>query len=203
VTQVSIRLADPDTDAEAVAAIYASAIGTPASFEERAPDAAAMAARMAGILERTPWLVAAGQDGTVLGYAYAGAHHERAGYRWSVNISAYVAPDHRGAGVGRRLYDALIPLLRRQRFVNVYAGIALPNPASVGLHEALGFTRIGVYERAGYKLGRWHDVGWWQLALQPHSESPGDPLALSAVMTSPDWERLMTRGEELIRERIA
>jgi L-amino acid N-acyltransferase YncA len=178
IVDVTIRLADPHTDAEAAVAIYASAIGTPASFEEDAPDQAEMARRMRVILERTPWLVAAGEGGEVLGYAYAGPHHARAGYRWSLNISAYVANQHRGRGIGRRLYDALIPLLRRQRFVNVYAGIALPNPASVALHEAIGMERIGIYRGVGFKLDAWHDVAWYGMRLSDAASPPAEPIPL-------------------------
>ena len=110
-----------------------------------------------------------------MGYAYAGRHGERAGYRWSVDISAYVHPDRRGQGVGRHLYDTLLPIIRRQGFVNVYAGISLPNPASVALHEAIGMRLIGVYERVGYKRGAWHDVGWYGMRIAEPSGPPDEP----------------------------
>ena len=120
-----------------------------------------MAGRIRGTLERAPWLVAEGEDGHVTGYAYANLHRERAGYRWSVDVSVYVAEGAQGRGVGRALYDALIPMLREQGFVNVYAGIALPNPASVALHEAIGMHLIGVYERLGGTFYAWYAVGWY------------------------------------------
>jgi L-amino acid N-acyltransferase YncA len=175
---MSIRPADPDLDAAAVAAIYRPAIETTiASFEEPAPDAGIMAARMRTTLERYPWLVAT-DGGTVVGYAYAGPHAERAGYRWSVNVSAYVDPAFHGRGIGRRLYDELLATLGRQGFVNVYAGIALPNPASVALHEAIGMRRIGVYERVGFKLDAWHDVAWYGLRLTDPPGAPPEPIPL-------------------------
>ena len=178
---MNIRPADPDLDAAAVAAIYRPAIETTiASFEEPAPDAGAMAARMRATLERYPWLVATDGE-TVVGYAYAGPHAERAGYRWSVNVSAYVDPAFHGRGIGRRLYDELLPILRRQRFVNVYAGIALPNPASVALHEAIGMRRIGVYERVGFKFGAWHDVAWYGLRLTDPPGAPPEPIPYLAL----------------------
>jgi len=171
-----VRPAEPHRDAAAVAAIYRPAIETSvASFEEPAPDAGAMAARMAETLERHPWLVAVDGD-AVVGYAYAGPHHGRAGYRWSVNVSAYVDAAHHGRGIGRRLYDELLAILRRQRIVNVYAGIALPNPASVALHEAIGMRRIGVYERVGFKHGRWVDVAWYGLRLTDPPGAPPEPI---------------------------
>lgn len=175
-----IRLADPDRHAAAVAEIYRPAVESSlATFEETPPDAAAVAARMRAILARTPWLVAI-EAGTerVLGYAYASPHHDRAGYRWSVNISVYVRPEAQGAGVGRALYEHLLDLLRRQGFVNVYAGIALPNPASEALHAAIGMERVAVYRRVGYKLGRWVDVAWFGMRLRDADDRPAEPIPI-------------------------
>ena len=138
---VKIRLADPERDAARAAEIYRPAVvGSTISFEEKAPDAREMAARMRTVLTRTPWLVATDEDGRVVGYAYAGEHRSRAGYRWSVDISVYVDPAAQRRGIGRALYAELLPILRRQGFVNAYAGIGLPNPASVRLHESIGMT---------------------------------------------------------------
>jgi L-amino acid N-acyltransferase YncA len=173
-----IRLADPDLDAAAVAAIYRPSVEQGlASFEEVASDERAMAARVRATLKRFPWLIA-DDGGNVVGYAYAGAHAERAGYRWSVNISAYVDAAFHGRGIGRALYDELVPILRRQRFVNAYAGIALPNPASVALHEAIGMRRIGIYDRVGFKLGAWVDVAWYGLRLADPEDRPPEPIPL-------------------------
>ena len=174
-----IRLADPERDAPAVADIYRPAVEEAiASFEAVAPDAAEMARRINATLERTPWLVAQAGE-TVIGYAYAGPHRERAGYRWSVDVSAYVHPDWHGRRVGRALYDELLRTLRRQMFVNVFAGIALPNPASVALHESVGMRRIGVYERVGWKAaGGWIDVAWFGMRIADPSEPPAEPIPL-------------------------
>jgi L-amino acid N-acyltransferase YncA len=174
----NIRLAEPDRDAAAAADIYRPAVeASAATFEEVAPAADEMWRRMRQTLARTPWLVAVA-DGGVVGYAYAGPHRERAGYRWSVDVSAYVAPAWQGRRVGRALYDALLPMLSSQRFVNVYAGIALPNPASVALHESIGMRRIGVYERVGYKFGAWHDVAWYGMTVAERTEPPAEPIPL-------------------------
>ena len=177
---VEIRLADPERDAPAVAAIYRISVETSvATFEEVAPDAVAIADRMRTLLVRTPWLVAVPAGGSdVLGYAYAAPHHDRAGYRWAVNISVYVRADAHGRGIGRALYTRLLDLLRRQSFVNAYAGIALPNPASEALHRAIGMERIGVYRRVGYKHGRWVDVAWYGLRLRAPDEPPAEPIPL-------------------------
>jgi L-amino acid N-acyltransferase YncA len=176
-----VRLADPERDAAAVAAIYRPAVeSSVASFEAVAPSAVEMAARMRTILAWTPWLLATDDD-EVTGYAYAGRHKERAGYRWSVDISVYVSPAHHGRGVGRTLYDELLSLLRRQRFVNVYAGIALPNPASVALHEAIGMRRVALYERVGWKFGAWHDVAWYGIRLAEPEGQPPEPIPLPGL----------------------
>jgi phosphinothricin acetyltransferase len=177
----TIRIADPARDAHRVAEIYRPAVeSTIASFEEAALDPTEMERRMRATLERTPWLVAEA-DGLVVGYAYADRHRERPGYRWSVNISVYVAATHAGRGIGRHLYDELLAILRRQRFVNVYAGIALPNPASVALHESIGMRRTALYERVGFKFGAWHDVAWYALRLADPDGTPPEPILLPAL----------------------
>jgi len=163
-------------DAAAIAAVYRPYVtDSVASFETVPPDAAELARRMtAG--PRLPWFVAT-RDGAVVGYAYAAAHRSRAAYRWSVDTSVYLTADERGSGTGRALYERLLPVLADLGYVTAFAGIALPNDGSVGLHTALGFTPVGVYRAAGYKAGRWHDVGWWQLPLQPPPAEPVEPRA--------------------------
>ncbi len=180
-----IRIADPARDAARAAEIYRPAVvGSTISFEEEAPDADEMAARMQTVLARTPWLVAEDDAGLVVGYAYAGPHRTRAGYRWSVDISVYVDAVARRRGIGRALYSELLPILRRQRFVNAYAGVGLPNPASIRLHESIGMSLVGVYERVGWKLGRWVDVAWYSLRLAdpPPGARPPEPIPLPALL---------------------
>jgi L-amino acid N-acyltransferase YncA len=176
---VTIRDADPDRDATACAAIYAPSVEEGAtSFEERAPDAAEMATRIERTAAAHPWLLA-GSGGEVVGYAYACPHRERAAYRWAVDVSVYIAAGQRGRGIGGSLYEALFERLRRQRFQVACAGITLPNEASVGLHESLGFLAVGINRRIGWKRGAWRDVGWWQLELTPAgAEPPAEPLPL-------------------------
>jgi L-amino acid N-acyltransferase YncA len=169
---VEIRHADPTRDAAPCAAIYAPFVSeTAVSFEEQAPGPAAFAARIERISETHPFLVAT-DNGRVIGFAYASEHRERGAYRWAADVAVYVAADGRRGGVGRALYGALLPLLAGQGFRVACAGITLPNDASVGLHEAVGFIPVGIYRGIGYKLGAWHDVGWWQLQLAPHAEDP-------------------------------
>jgi phosphinothricin acetyltransferase len=175
----TIRLAR-QADAGRIAAIYAPSVDERAtSFETVAPDAAQVAERIDKVLARWPWLVWDEGDG-VQGYAYAGAFADRACYQWSVTVSVYVDDRVQRRGVGRALYVRLFELLRRQGCVNAYAGITLPNDASIGLHRALGFADVGIYRRVGFKFGRWHDVAWLGLALAaPHDgvePSPPCPL---------------------------
>jgi phosphinothricin acetyltransferase len=139
---MSVRLASA-TDAEAIAAIYAPyVLETAISFEETPPSGAEMAERIAAALPAFPFLVFEG-GGEVLGFAYAGPHAERAAYRWSANVSAYVAAGAQRQGVGRALYGELFGCLRRQGYHALFAGITLPNAKSVGLHEAMGSAAWG------------------------------------------------------------
>jgi phosphinothricin acetyltransferase len=167
-------------DAAEIAAIYAPIVEhSSVSFEAEAPDGAEIARRIAANEERWPWLVA--DDGGILGYAYAAPHRARAAYRWSADVSVYVAAGARRAGVGRRLYRALFVLLTAQGYYNAFAGVTLPNAPSVGLHQALGFEPVGVYRNVGYKLGAWHDVAWWQRSLRAPSADVAEPLAFAAI----------------------
>ena len=176
-----LRHADPARDGAACAAIYAPSVaGGLASFEESAPDAGAMTRRIAAISRTHPWLVCE-RDGEVAGYAYASAHRDRAGYRWAADVAVYVDTRHQRRGVGRELYEGLLPLLARQRLRVACAGITLPNPGSVALHEAVGFQLVGVYRAIGYKAGTWHDVAWWQVQLLPPVPDPPEPLGPQRV----------------------
>ncbi|MGI8619638.1 MAG: GNAT family N-acetyltransferase [Gemmatimonadaceae bacterium] len=172
-----IRLATT-ADGPALVGIYRhGVVNCPVSFELEPPDAEEMTRRAMKVLARTPWLVYE-SDGHVLGYAYGGTHRERAAYQWSVEVSAYVHPDARKRGIGRALYTSLFAALVVQGFRNAYAGITLPNDASVKLHTSVGFTHIGVYRGIGYKLGAWHDVGWYERALAPRVADPPLPRPL-------------------------
>lgn len=170
-------------DAAAVQAIYAPIVlHTPISFEEEPPTVAEMARRIADTLRRFPWLVGEDDAGRVNGYVYASAHQERAAYRWSVNVTAYVRADCRGQRVGQRLYARLLEQLAALGYHQACAGITLPNDASVALHESVGFQRVGVFRDIGFKFGAWRDVGYWQRALQPAGGAgePGEPRAFVA-----------------------
>lgn len=169
-----IRAATPD-DAAALAEIYAPFVaGSHISFETEPPDAAEIGTRMAAGGFLYPWLVAEGGGG-VAGYAYAARFRPREAYRFTVETSVYLRAGAEGSGLGRRLYGPLLAMLEAQGFSQAIAAIALPNKASVRLHERLGFRHAGTYERVGYKLDRWWDVGLWQRPLAAAADPPAEP----------------------------
>lgn len=162
-------------DAGAIAEIYLPYVrDTVVSFEAAAPSVPEMRSRITGTLATLPWLVVTDSEG-VKGYAYASPHRARDAYRWCVDVSLYLDTSIHGRGYGRRIHTALLNLLAAQGYVNAYAGITLPNQASVGLHEALGFTPVGIFREVGYKQQRWWDVGWWHRRLADPSGSPREP----------------------------
>jgi L-amino acid N-acyltransferase YncA len=193
-----IRLATAH-DAAQIQAIYAPCVrDTAISFELEPPSVETMRQRILHTLESFPWVVCE-HRGEIQGYAYASAHRTRAAYQWSVDVSVYVHAQARRSGVGQAVYGSLLKLLTLQGFYNAYAGITLPNPASVGLHESLGFHPVGVYHAVGYKLGSWHDVGWWQLVLRDHTGPPQPPTDLDAVRASAEWDTALAAGVPRLR----
>ncbi len=193
-----IRLAR-ESDASQMLAIYAPVVReTAISFELEPPTEEEFRQRIAATLEYAPWL-ACEADGRVLGYVYASRFRPRAAYQWTVEVTVYVAPSSHRKGVGRALYTSLLECLRVQGFCGAIAVIALPNPASVALHEGLGFRQVGVFPAVGYKLGRWHDVGWWHLALQECPPSPAPPLPPRRLLGTPAWQAAIQKGTGLLR----
>ena len=153
------------TDAAAVAAIYNHYVaGTTITFEEQEVTVAEMTRRIAEVGAKLPWLVFE-QDGAVLGYAYATPWRARSAYRFSVESTVYVASGRGGKGIGSALYSSLIGALRERGLQVVIGGIAQPNPASVALHERLGFEKVAHFRRVGRKFDQWIDVGYWELQL--------------------------------------
>ena len=187
-----------DTDAPAIQQIYAPFVNDHVtSFEAVAPDTPEIARRMHEGAGRFPWLVYE-HDGVVVGYAYASPHSARSAYQWSANVSVYVAPSVHRRGIGRALYTALLELLRRQRFANAYGGITLPNPASVSLHESLGFVPVGIYRGVGFKFGEWRDVMWLHARLRDDAEPAGPPLPVPS-MEDPDVRDLLHRCAQAVK----
>ena len=169
-------------DAAAIAPIYAPYVSASVvSFETEAPDAGEIARRIEALGDAYPWLVACGEDGNILGYAYGCAFRTRPAYRFSVETTVYVADGAQGRGIGTALYRRLLGLLEAQGYTQAIGAITIPNDASIRLHELLGFARAGTYEKVGFKLGGWRSVGLWQRPLAPMTDLPDEPRPVSAV----------------------
>ncbi len=189
-----IRLA-VESDSAAIARIYSPAVtDNPTSFERVPPDANEMATRMRNIGAQYPWLVSE-EDGIVVGYAYASPHRDRWAYQWSVDVCVYVDSTVHRRGTGRALYTSLFAVLVLQGYRNAYAGIALPNPASEGLHLAVGFVPVGVYHRVGYKFGAWHDVAWFERQLAERIADPPAPVPIPELLGDPVLMDAISSGE--------
>jgi L-amino acid N-acyltransferase YncA len=174
VSDAAVRDASED-DAPACAAIYAPYVReTAVSFEGEPPTPAQMAERIAAATRTHAWIVHEDDD-RVVGYAYGGPHQKRAAYRFSCEVSVYVEQGRRRTGSGRALYEALLERLAARGYLMAVAGMTLPNEASAGLHQAMGFEPVGVYRRIGWKLGAWHDVAWMQRTLGAGHDSPPEP----------------------------
>ncbi|MEH2310103.1 MAG: arsinothricin resistance N-acetyltransferase ArsN1 family B [Nostoc sp.] len=197
--KATIRLAN-ESDALKMLAIYAPVVReTSISFEIEPPSETEFQGRIKNYQQQMPWLVCQ-INGELLGYAYATPYRTRAAYQWSVESSVYVNVEHRRKGVAKALYSSLFQLLQLQGFYNVFAAIALPNPASVAVHEAVGFSPVGVFCRVGYKFSEWHDVGWWQLSLQQEQPLPlNPPLSLLELKKLSLWDEALRSGLLLLR----
>lgn len=164
-------------DAASCAAIYAPyVVETAISFELVSPTTEEMAQRIETALQAHVWLVAEAGE-RIVGYAYGAQMNRRAAYRWSCEVSVYVARERRGRGAGRALYEELFRRLAQRGYLRAIAGMTLPNEGSAGLHRAMGFEPVGSYREIGYKLGAWHDVQMLQrpLGARPDGEPP-DPV---------------------------
>jgi len=165
-----------ESDAKGIQAIYAPVVSsTPISFETEVPGVEEMASRIRKTLPQFPYLVCE-MGGEIAGYAYAGTYRTRAAYQWSAEVTVYVSEKFRKQGIATGLYQALFEHLRELGYFHAVAGITLPNPASVAAHESLGFRKVGAFRELGFKQGAWHDVGFWQLELQPVRSDPPPPV---------------------------
>lgn len=196
---MSLRLATA-ADAAGILKIYAPYIeNTSFTFETEVPSPEAFAERIRTYLETWPWLVYE-DKGIIAGYAYATRHRERTAYQWCTESSIYIADDYRGTGIAKALYEALFVILERQGFRNVYAVINLPNEPSVAFHEKCGFKYFATYEKVGYKLGRWKNVGWWKLVLNEYGDEPEAPVKFP-VINKDFLQMLLEEKQKLISLR--
>ncbi len=168
-----------EQDAEELLAIYAPYVEhTAVTFEYEVPPVTEFRERIRRTLERYPYLVAAEENGKILGYAYAGPFHQRAAYSWAAEATVYVAQDRKRSGIGRGLYEALEKILAAQNIANLNACIAYPpgedeflTRDSVCFHERMGYQMVGKFHRCGYKFNRWYDMVWMEKLIGPHNEN--------------------------------
>lgn len=201
--QISIRLIR-ETDAEAALAVYRPyVLNSVITFDYEVPSVEEFSEKIRTITAEYPWLVCE-YEGKIAGYAYGSRHRSKAAYQWSPESTIYVAEEFHGTGIARILYKTVFEILLLQRFVNVFAGVTLPNPASENFHRSLGFTEIGVFRNIGYKLGKWNDVRWFQLLLSEWKTEPAEPLMIGAVADTEAFEILMKKAnEDLLALKIA
>jgi L-amino acid N-acyltransferase YncA len=179
-SSATIRLAREE-DAKEILAIYSPyIINTSYTFETDVPSVQEFKDRIRTYLQTYPWLVCE-MNNEIAGYAYGARHRERVAYQWCVESSIYVKDEYQHTGVAKALYSALIQILKKQGFMNVYAVINLPNGRSVRFHEKAGFTWFANYEKVGFKLGKWKTVGWWKLQVNDYIDDPPAPLKLPLI----------------------
>lgn len=191
-----LRIAS-ESDAPGILAVYAPYIeNTSFTFETEVPSISDFTERIKTYMVNWPWLVCE-MNGTIVGYAYATRHRERTAYQWCVESSIYVHDKFQKKGIATALYTALFEILAKQGLRNVYAVINLPNEKSVAFHEGLGFIYFATYEKVGYKLGRWKNVGWWRLTLNEFDDDPVPPLKFSVLDKDFISEILMSSGKHI------
>ncbi len=194
---IRIRLATA-ADAPSVLEIYAPFItDTAITFENEVPGEEEFAERMEAVQQKYPWLVC--EDcGNIVGYAYASRFQQRAAYEWSAALSVYIRPGFHGRKIGKALYFTLLELLKLQGFCNAVAIVTLPNGESEDFHRSVGFRPIGIFQKAGYKLGSWHDVIWFGLNIQAHPQTPKRPMAVGEIQNTPAFDAIIQKAERMI-----
>jgi len=190
-----------NSDAQAVLDIYRPFIESSAvTFETAVPSLDSFKKRMRDVRKEAPWLVCRSGE-MLLGYAYGGRHRVREAYRWSREVSVYIKEGYQGMGIASGLYSSLIELMRLQGYCNLLAGITIPNPKSVGFHESMGFRHVGTYRNVGYKLGSFHDVGWWELFIGDKALAPSEITPPDEVLGTDMGKKALVLGMEMIRHR--
>ena len=162
------------------------------SFETEIPTEEGFWKRIEKYQEKAPWLVCEIKN-EIAGYAYSNDHRSRSAYQWSKELSVYVDEKFRKRGIATGLYTALIELLKIQGVLNTFIGITLPNPASVAFHESMGYRPVGVYHNAGFKFGKWRDVGWWEMPIGNLDATPSEIISPENITTK-DWEKAIKQG---------
>jgi phosphinothricin acetyltransferase len=194
----TIRIATKE-DAAGMLEIYAPFIlNSGITQEVEVPSVEDFRQRVISNLEERPWLVCE-INSQIAGYAYAGKHRDRKGYQWCTEPSVYISEKYYGVGVANALYTALFDILKIQGYVNAYAVITLPNARSIAFHKKFGFEYLTTFEKIGYKLGQWHDVGWMQYEVTPHKENPVDPIKFKNIDSSM-IESILTKASSMLKK---
>ena len=194
----NIRVANKD-DAACMLEIYSPFLLTSGITQEtEVPAVEDFQERIISNLTERPWLVCE-INNEIAGYAYAGKHRDRKGYQWCTEPSVYISEKYYGLGVANALYSALFAILKLQGYINAYAVITLPNERSVAFHKKFGFEWLTTYEKIGYKLGQWHDVGWMQFEINPHRNDPQDPIAFRDIDKSV-IDSILIRSSALLKK---
>ncbi|HET7118506.1 MAG TPA: GNAT family N-acetyltransferase [Hanamia sp.] len=197
--QFSIRLISENDAGEVLEVYKPYVLNTIITFEYEVPAIDEFLQRIKANITDYPWLVC--QHGNkIIGYAYAGLHRYRTAYQWSCESSVYLLPEFHRKGIASILYETLFSLLRIQGYINVYAGISLPNEKSVGFHQSYGFKKVGIYKKIGYKFDKWHDVEWFQLQLQKHIDNPPIPKAIQSIVNTDKFIQIFQDANESIRK---
>lgn len=195
----TIRLAEK-RDVPGILEIYSPFIlETAVTFEETVPDEASFWERIQGIMAELPYLVCE-IDGRIAGYAYASGYRSRASYRWTKEVSVYIHPDFQRKRVAHALYTSLNEMVRYQGIADLLAIITIPNEPSVAFHEQFGYRKCGEFQKVGYKLGQWQNVGWFELFLQDETQAPKDRImTLNEITRLPIFQEAIQKGLEKLR----
>jgi phosphinothricin acetyltransferase len=186
----NIRLIDLN-DAKATLEIYRPFVEkTVISFEYDVPDLQEWETRIKTNTAKYPWLVCE-YNNEIIGYAYGSKHRYRTAYSWSAESTVYLSDKFHRMGIAKVLYETLVNLLKLQGYVNVYAGVTVPNEKSEAFHQALGFYEVGVFKKTGFKFGAWYDTRWFQLHLAEHSINPSKLKTLSEIQNTPAFEAIL------------
>lgn len=185
-------------DASAILDIYAPYVrDSAATFEKYVPPLNEFEQRIRFVMNEAPWLVYE-SDHRVVGFAYSGRHREREGYHWTREISIYIETSFHRKNVGTALYTVLIEILRIQGYTTLLAGITLPNDASERFHEKLGFRKVGIYHRVGYKHGKFHDAAWWELHINAKAKKR---IVHWDEISEEVWESVVEKGDKLVSKK--
>jgi phosphinothricin acetyltransferase len=187
------------SDAKATLEVYRPYVETSIiSFEYDVPDITEWETRIKTNTTNYPWLVCEYKN-QIIGYAYGSKHRYRTAYSWSPESTVYLSEKFHRRGIATVLYETLFELLKLQGYVNVYAGVTLPNVKSEEFHIALGFYEVGIFKKIGFKFGRWHDTRWFQLHLVEHHDNPSKPKPFSEIENTPEYKVILERANSKLR----